>query len=155
MTPEGYIALISLTVGVLTSLAYIVREFTLVKERLARMGELVVVLRQDMNALTDYTIQRARNAALKRPDVNENSPLTVDAKSPLRELFKPIVDNLKTTYRDVYSRFGIALTDRQLFLAVQSQFGDWISRNVCMRADPIMELGECITVAMILAQEST
>lgn len=149
MTTTDIIGLIGLILTALTFFAYAVRKTTRLEYVVETLQKFYDELKRNQETIIDFLMQRAKNAGKLQGLFMENSPLKL-LKPEIRKLYEPIINDL----HKLYNTLGIQVIESQLWLEVQSQFGEWISNNICLKVEPVMTLGECITTAMILAQES-
>ena len=170
MTLETMTAIGGLAVSILGGLAAGIRKASVLENDVehvkqdvhrnhADMKQALVDLKQDhrdlkenQDAIIDFLMHRAINAGKKKRLFAENSPMKI-TDDRVRSLYAPILHDLKAIYRGLYAQYGIHMTDRQLLIAIQKQFGQWITNNVCLKSEPTMDFGECIVLAMILAKE--
>ena len=142
-------------VSIFGSILYAVREFYWLKWSVDQMRREIALDRQETDAVISFLRQRAINAGKHKNRLEENSPLKITERygAETRVLYRPILDDLRRTYGGLYQQFGVHMTDNQLWIAIQTQFGEWLSKNVCLQASPVMEFGECIELVIILAKE--
>jgi hypothetical protein len=71
----------------------------------------------------------------------------ITVNNETRELYKPIVNDLRNHYRKV----GVKLTDRELFEIIYKKYGKWIFDNICIPYK--LQNGACIIAAIAIAKE--
>jgi hypothetical protein len=125
--------------GVLTALASLFASIFWASRRLARLE-----LKTD--TMWDFIMHRALAEVIRKNYGMENSPLKI--ADHIRSSYGPLADDL----RNFFKKAGRQMTDRELFIEIQTQFGERIFREVCMPQG--MEMGACVLVACEIARES-
>ena len=109
------------------------------KEKLAK-------LEVKVDTMWDFQMRRAMAEAVTKGVATMNSPLTIDEKTAMDWL-----GNLVLPLREFYGRFGKNLTDRDLMLAIERQFGNQIVRQVCVPHG--LKDGSCLIIAAAVAKQ--
>jgi hypothetical protein len=134
MTPAEIAAWLSIAMSLVTLLGV----FGVQAGRLAKM-ELKI------DTVWDFQIRRAQSEALMQGVATKNSPVTVtdEAKQWMKPLLMPI--------REFYSKLGRHLSDRELVIEIERQFGDRILNEICIPHG--LSAGACLLIALQAAKD--
>ena len=128
-----YIILVALMILISATIAYI-----LDKKKFES-------LENKLDTVWDYLINRAETEFLIKGLGTINSPYLITDE--VRSWYDPISKELK----NFYTKVGINLTAQELFVMIHKEFGDWITKNICVPHK--LESGSCILAAIAVAKE--
>ncbi len=106
----------------------------------------LVSIEAKLNALWDYNIRRARTETLYKGFGTEHSPLIIN--EDIKKIYEKYIPELKAFYKKING----GLTDRELFILMDQEFGERFVREVCVPYN--MASGACIDIACTLCKES-
>lgn len=93
----------------------------------------------------NYLIRRAETEFITKGLGTINSPYIINPE--VRKWYEPIAEQL----HDFYAKVGVNLTNTELFAMVSKEFGEWITKNICIPHN--LEAGSCILAAIAVARE--
>jgi hypothetical protein len=98
-----------------------------------------------VNTLWDFTMRRALSEGLHKGVLHMNSPVSIVEDSKI--LFNGLGEDLKKFYK----RRGSKLSERDLMIAIEEEFGDRLLHEVCIPHG--LSAGSCLIAASIIAKE--
>lgn len=96
-----------------------------------------------LELIWNFLMERAMASMITNGLGTINSPLMIEDKAV--EWFDPVKSELKALYHK-----NPKLHDYQLAFEIQKQFGDWITKNVCIKHG--IANGECLLIATSIAK---
>ena len=124
-------------VGVALSTTSVVYAFFFASVKHAReMATLTV----KVDTMWSFTMRRAVSEAVNNDLMKHNSPLEITAKG--YTYIKPMAQELW----DHYQKYPVAVSDADLALAIERDFGERLLKEVCIQNNLLF--GECIILAI-------
>ena len=98
-----------------------------------------------VDTLWDYVIRRGRAEGLHAGALAQNSPITITPDA--RRWFEGLAGDLHAWYQ----KAGRGLADRELYVALEKQFGERITNEVCVPHR--VHAGACLAMAALVCRE--
>ena len=153
MTGEVWVALVALAFSLAGTIAWagmrwgaLDKEIEYIKESLGAghdCKEDIAELRSRIDTITGIFVHRSLVAAVQAGVAHMNSPVSITPSA--REYVKPIEAALQKRYEEAWN----SMTDAELMMAVEKEFGGWIYQHVCIPMR--FQSGEGIVIAAVVA----
>jgi len=110
------------------------------------MGMKFSKLQERVDLMWDFLMRRAMSLAITNGYGEVNSPFKINTKS--EKLFA----NLKDELQAFYTSTGKNMTDGELMLEIEKQWGNKILKEICIPHN--MTDGECLVIAAAIAKKN-
>jgi hypothetical protein len=136
------IAVFELTIGLgaIPGILSLIGVVWLAAFKLSAIETKIDKLWKDNETWTDFHVRRSWSEIYGKGIATRNSPLHVAPET--REWIAPLADKLNA----FYNRIGRNMTQRELFLEIERNFGDQLLNEVCIPRG--LSQGACIIIAM-------
>ena len=106
----------------------------------------ITTLQVKVETIWGFLMKRALSEALVQGVATHNSPVRVtdEAKEWMRDLLPPI--------RELYAKLGRRISDAELAMEIERQFGDRILHEVCIPRG--LYMGACLLIAIQAVKEA-
>lgn len=125
-------------VSILTAIFASIFSHTQWRERFAK-------LEVKVDTMWDFQLRRAESEAVKLGIGRKNSPFKLDDKA--KEWIKPLEQKLKTFFAEK----GCKLSDRDLAIEIERNFGEEITSVVCIPKG--LSDGACLLIALAVMKD--
>lgn len=146
MTGTEVLGIVGAIVGILTGILSVASVVYLAGSKMTRVETRMEDIETKVGIIWEFLLRRAMGEAVLKGVATINSPLIITSEA------KSWLDPLKPALQAKYLSSWQKLSDRDLLLAIEKEFGSQLAKDVCIPRH--LNSGACLLIAMQVAREA-